>query len=153
MKQLTFDSGIKEFKINNNGVLRFNPSDPNLYSRFMEAAGKIQAVEEKLINDAKKMNSEGGDNHGELVLQLLTNAYKEVKKILTEVFGKENDFDQILDGVNLLAVGTNGERVITNFLSALLPVFQDGIEGYIKQTTNTAVQKAQQNRAARRAKK
>lgn len=153
MKQLTFDSGIKEFKINNNGVLRFNPSDPNLYSRFMDAAEKIQAVEKKLVNDARGLNSEGGDNHGELVLRILTDADKEVKKILTDVFGKENDFDQILDGVNLLAVGTNGERVITNFLSALLPVFQDGIEGYIKQTTNDAVQKAQQNRAARRAKK
>ena len=153
MKQLTFDSGIKEFKINNNGVLRFNPSDPNLYSRFVDAAEKIQAVEEKLVSDARAMNSEGGDNHGELILRILTDADKEVKKILTDVFGKENDFNQILGGVNLLAVGSNGERVITNFLSALLPVFQDGIEGYIKQSTGSAVLKAQQNRAARRAKK
>ena len=128
MKQIKFDSGIRSFKVNDNGVLRFNPSDPNLYNRFMESVEKIQAVEEKLIQDAKMQNAENSENHGELVLQILKNADKEVKKILTEVFGKENDFDQIFEDVNMLAVGSNGERVITNFLNALLPVFQEGIQ-------------------------
>lgn len=153
MINLNIDSGIREYKINGEGVLRFNPCDPNLYSRFMAAGEKIQAVEEKLVEQAKKYNGESADSHGELILRLLADADKEVKQILTEVFGQENDFDRILNGVNLLAVGSNGERVITNLLSALLPVFQDGIEKYIKMNSNMAVQQAQQNRAQRRAKK
>lgn len=149
MKKLTFDSGILEYEVNGNAVLRFNPSDPNVYSRFMEATEKIQTVEEKLVADAKMLNNENRDNHGELVLRILSNADKEVKAILTGVFGAENDFDQIMNGVNMLAPGSNGERVITNFLNALLPVFQEGIENYV----NPAVDKARQNRAQRRAKK
>ena len=30
MKQLNIDTGVEEFCINGHGVLRFNPSDPNL---------------------------------------------------------------------------------------------------------------------------
>ena len=151
--KLTFDSGIREFKINGTGVLRFNPSDPNLYNRFLGAAEKIQAIEEKMISEANSRNTDNVESAGELALRILANADAEIKQILTDVFGKENNFDQIFAGINLLAVGTNGERVITNFFNALLPVFQEGIEGYIKHTSNNAVQKAQLNRAQRRAKK
>ena len=41
MEKLQFDSGIKEYKINGAGVLRFNPGDPNLYARFLEAGDKL----------------------------------------------------------------------------------------------------------------
>lgn len=152
MEALKLNTGIREFKINERGVLRFNPSDPSIYSRFMEAGEKIQALESKMIEDAKKLNTESDDNHGTLVLKMLTDTDREVKKILADVFGNGNDFDEILEGVNLMAVGTNGERIITNFLNAIAPIFQEGIESFVKQSTDNAVQQAQQNRATRRAK-
>ena len=31
MEKLSFDTGIREYDVNGNGVLRFNPSDPNVY--------------------------------------------------------------------------------------------------------------------------
>ena len=30
MKEIKFDTGIKTYQINDSGVLKFNPSDPNL---------------------------------------------------------------------------------------------------------------------------
>lgn len=36
---LNIDTGVEEFCINGHGVLRFNPSDPNLYHRFLPWAG------------------------------------------------------------------------------------------------------------------
>ena len=152
MEAFKLNTGIREFKINDRGVLRFNPSDPSIYSRFMDAGEKIQALESKMIEDAKKLNTESDDNHGTLVLKMLTDTDREVKKILADVFGNGNDFDEILEGVNLMAVGTNGERIITNFLNAIAPIFQEGIESFVKQSTDNAVQQTQQNRAARRAK-
>ena len=35
MEKLTFDSGIRSYRAGA-GVLRFNPSDPNLYARFLQ---------------------------------------------------------------------------------------------------------------------
>ena len=46
---LSIDTGVQEFEINGSGVLRFNPSDPNVYNRFMEMLDKVQAVENELV--------------------------------------------------------------------------------------------------------
>lgn len=145
MKNINFDSGIQEYKINKNGILRFNPGDPNVYARFMEASEKVQFVENDMT---KKANESENSGNGSAVLQLLAEADKQMKEILNWVFGKGNDFDEIMEGVNLMAVATNGERVITNLLNALLPVIQEGATKCANQQIGDAVK----NRAARRAK-
>lgn len=147
MEVLHFDSGIREYKINNNGVLRFNPGDPNVYARFLEASEKIQEIEKNLTDKAAKLK----ENDGAATLSLLADADKQMKDVLGWVFGKGNDFNDIMEGVNLMAVATNGERVITNLLNALLPIIQQGAESCAKQQIGDAVQQAQLNRAARRA--
>ncbi len=115
MEQLQFDTGLRSYRIGG-GVLRFNPADPNVYARFLEAADRLTALEESVIQQAKT----------EAALPLLSWADGQVKDILKDIFGDGNDFDGIFGGVNLLAVGQNGQRVITNFLAALEPVLTEG---------------------------
>lgn len=148
MEKLYFDSGVREFQINDNGVLRFNPSDPNVFARFLDAAEQIKEVEAELVEKGKALDEE---NAGEAVIRLMEEADKRVKSLLARVFGPNNDFDQILGGVNLLAVAGNGERVITNFINALLPVIQEGAEQCAQQQISDAVQEAKKNREQRRA--
>ena len=152
MEHISFDNGTREFSVGA-GVLRFNPSDPNVYARFMEASEKIQAVEEELVKKAQQLQERGDGNTGETVLQLLVEADREAKKILAWIFGSENDFDQILGGANLLAVANNGERVITNLIYALLPVIEDGAKRCAAEQTGAAVAQAKKNRAQRRGQK
>ena len=154
MEKLVFDSGVKEYKINNNGILRFNPSDPNVYARFLDAMEKIQAVEKKLVDKAAQIeHAEDQEQSGAAVLRLMAEADREIKDVLAQVFGAGNDFDKILGGVNLLAVAGNGERVITNLLQALQPIMVSGAESCAKQQTGAAVAEAKRNRAQRRAAK
>lgn len=141
MEQIIFDNGIREYQLGN-GVLRFNPGDPNLYARFLEAAEKIQAMEEKLLQQAKEMESSG-----EQVVMLLRQADSQMKETLRWVFGEANDFDKLLGGVNLLAVAANGERVVTNLFAALQPILVAGAKALTREKTDVAVAKA----AARRA--
>lgn len=140
MEQIIFDNGIREYQLGS-GVLRFNPGDPNLYARFLEAAEKIQAMEEKLLQQAKEMESTG-----EQVVMLLRRADSQMKETLRWVFGEANDFDKLLGGVNLLAVAANGERVVTNLFGALQPILVAGAKALTKEKTEAAVAKA----AARR---
>lgn len=147
MEILNFDSGIREYKINNNGVLRFNPGDPNVYARFVEASEKIQEIEKDMTAKAAELK----EDDGAAVLRLLADADQQMKDVLGWVFGKGNDFNDIMEGVNLMAVATNGERVITNLLNALLPIIQQGAEECAQQQIGDAVQQAQLNRAQRRA--
>ena len=53
MEKISFDSGIRSYKINGTGVLRFNPGDPNVYARYMEAVPKIKAVEQEMAGNAE----------------------------------------------------------------------------------------------------
>lgn len=152
MEKLIFDSGVREFQINNNGVLRFNPSDPNVYDRILKSGEKIKDVERKLLQKAKELAPADGEAvSGAVVLQLITEADAEIKNILAYIFGADNNFDEIFAGTSTMAVCSNGERAITNFLNALLPIIQSGAEKCAKQQIGDAVQKAKGNRAQRRA--
>ena len=147
MEKIVFDTGIKEFQINDNGVLRFNPSDPNVYARFFDAAEQIQQIEKDLI--AKGENLKEDKDVGETAIRYMQEADKKVKEQLAWVFGAGNDFDKLLGGVNLLAVAVNGERVVTNLMQALLPVIEQGAQKCAEQKVNDAVNKAKKNRQQR----
>lgn len=141
MEQLKFDSGVREYKLNGGGLLRFNPSDPNVYARFLEAARKLQEMEKTLAEQAKTMED------GASVVELLAQADKQMKELLSWVFGGSNDFDKLLGGVNLLAVAGNGERVVTNLFAALQPILVEGAERCAQDKVRGAVQKANARRA------
>ena len=120
MKKITFDSGLRKYELGN-GVLSFNPLDPNLYERFVEATEKIQHLEEEMLKSAKDAEITGVD-----ALVILKDVDNKAKTILNNVFGGANDFDHMLAGVNMMAVATNGERVITNLMHALTPILEQG---------------------------
>ena len=119
MEKIQFDVGQRSYRINGGGILRFNPCDPNVYSRFLEAVSKLQAVEEELTLHAQEMQDAD-------IVKALSAADEKMKGILNWVFGGDNDFHKLLGGVNLLAVAENGERVVTNLFAALEPVMIDG---------------------------
>ena len=142
MEQLKFDSGMREYKLNGSGVLQFNPGDPNVYARFLEASGKLQKMEQEMAEKARNTDD------GAAVVELLTQADRQMKDILNWVFGGDNDFDKLLGGINLLAVAANGERVVTNLFAALQPILVEGAQRCASQKVQEAVRKAQTRRAA-----
>ena len=110
MADIQLDTGVKTYRVGG-GVLKFNPSDPKLYGRFLDAVEELGKLE---------VDFEGG---GIPALQALD---RQVKAILGTVFGPENDLEGVFGGMNLLAVGENGHRLLENFLSALEPILTEG---------------------------
>lgn len=141
MEKIQFDVGLKSYKLGA-GVLRFNPGDPNVYARFLEAAEKLGKLEQALVEKAQDCQGDG------LVL-LMAEADKQMKALLGWVFGPGNDFDAMLGGVNLLAVAGNGERVVTNLVAALEPVLVSGAKACAGEVAQEAVKKAKSRRSAR----
>lgn len=132
MKKQKLDCGLREFSLAG-GVLRCNPTDPNLYARFLEAAPAFMELERQL-EQAK------GD-----ILPVLQRADCRLKAQLSRIF-PGNDFEELLMGINLLAVGENGQRVITNLLEMLEPVFREGAESFARAETEKALEKARMRR-------
>ena len=146
MEQLIFDSGVKEYQLPG-GVLRFNPSDPNVYARFVECTDKIRAVEQQMAAKAKILSDQNRENIGEEGLRIMRETDTRIKSILNEIFGHGNDFDKLLEGVNLMAVATNGECVITNLLGALQPIMETGAKACISSEVSAAKLNREQRRA------
>ena len=116
--ELNIDTGVEEFRVNGRGVLRFNPADPNLYHRFFAAGAELDGYDAALT---KVLAALDGDEQQRAAAGLaLLNEYDgKIKKLLTGIFGAENDFDAILGGVNLAGVGANGKRVVQNLLETI----------------------------------
>lgn len=126
MIELNFDNGVQEIPVNGRAVLRLNPNDPNLYLRFKNAVNDIRRMESEL--DQKR--AEVTDNLE--ILELLGVYDQKVKAMLFQVFGQENDFDQIFGGVSVMGVARNGELAITNFFNALVPIFDEAAKTYAR---------------------
>lgn len=150
-QKLIFDDGLVRLDINGNGTLKFNPSDFNVYERFYTMMKELPEIEKKYASEVETL-PEGSEQEQamELTGRELARAKEidaEVKGKLSAVFGAGNDFDQLLGGVNIMAFGSNGERIITNLLNALLPYVEDGVKKY----TSDEVKAAKLNREQRRA--
>jgi len=123
MVKLNIDTGVEEFEINGGeaaggGVLRFNPSDPNVYNRFFEARDRLIEMDQEIGERQQALRDETASDEDKAAafLKVLREYDVKIKSLLSEVFGPENDFDRILGGVNLAAAAPNGERVVTTLL-------------------------------------
>lgn len=103
-------------------------------------------MDEELTRQSAALPAE---EDGGASLELLAEYDRRIKALLNRVFGAPNDFDALLDGVNLAGVGTNGRRVVENLLDALTPVLQEGAQRTVQATAADAVAAADAARAAR----
>lgn len=149
MQNLVIDTGMQEYLINERGVLRFNPGDPNLYHRFFAAAKQLDALDEELTGKLKALPKEPDPARAEQGLALLRDYDARIKALLGEIFGPANDFDKLLEGVNLAGTGSNGKRIVQNLLDALTPILQDGAARHLQTTADAARAGADAARAQR----
>lgn len=151
MQKLTVDTGVEAFTLNGRGPLRFNPGDPNVYHRFFEARKTLAEMEEALRGELDALKTAAEADRTEKSLALLAAYDSKIKALLSRVFGAENDFDALLEGVNLAGLGANGRPVVQNLLDALAPVLEQGASRTLRATAAKAVAAADAARAAREA--
>lgn len=147
-KTLQFDDGLLRLDINGNGILTFNPSDFNVYQRFFGLLKELPELEKRYAVQVEQPGSE--DDSFALAGRELDRAReldREIKDKLGAAFGLGNDFDALLGGVNLMAVGNNGQRVITNLLNALAPYIEEGARRHQQEAAEAALRSRAQRRA------
>ena len=153
MEKLNIDLGIKSYQFVEGGApLVFNPSDPNVYARYMHAMDEIKAVETEMAAKANAIVAEDDSMEakakaGAASLQIMEETDRRIKTILNGIFGGENNFDSILRGVNLMAVTGSGDRVVNSLLEALAPIMENGAKNCVE----AEIKEAKLNREQRRA--
>ena len=151
MQSLIVDTGVEAFTLNGRGPLRFNPGDPNVYHRFFEAKETLEEMGTSLRSALDDLAAAGEAERTEKSLALLAEYDRQIKEMLGRVFGPENDFDALLEGVNLAGLGANGRPVVQNLLDALAPVLEQGAARTLQTSAAAAVAKADAASAARAA--
>ena len=183
MERLVVNTGLKEYEVENElgeilGVLRFNPTDQNLYARFVDLYSEIPELskqyEETINRFAPKADeAEGLETDEELESEEDTEeeglpegteeiavAVKEfdtdIKDRMSYVFGRGNDFNAMLSGVSVLALNDTGSSALENLLDTLLPVIVTSSEtrqNLMLEKAKAAKEQADLNREQRRRKK
>lgn len=153
MELLNIDVGLKSYQLVEGGEpLVFNPGDPSVYARYMDAVPTLKEMEVEYSNKANTTVSENATDEekvaaGQKSFELLREADTRFKGIFNSIFACGNDFDKILRGVNVMAVTADGDRVINKLLEALSPIMQDGVTACV----TSEVRAAKLNREQRRA--
>lgn len=145
---LQFDDGLLRLDINGSGLLTFNPTDFNVYQRFFQLLQDLPQMEKRYVHEVETPGSE----EETLVLagrelDWARELDGEIKDRLGQVFGPGNDFDALLGGVNVMALGRNGERIITNLLNALAPYIEEGAKRHMESAAQAAKLSREQRRA------
>ena len=124
-------------------VLSCHPSAPSIIENGIYAGKTLQQYDAELTAATEKSaDAQAG-------LALLREYDGKIKALLQEIFGAENDFDAILDGVSLAGVGANGKRVVQNLLEALTPILRAGAEQRLQAVASAAEAELDAARAAR----
>lgn len=105
MEKIKFEDGRKTYKVGG-GVLTFNPSDPAVYERFLEAADALQGIQPADLKEADGL----------------------IRSQLQRVF-PDSDLGAVFPG-SLLAMCGNGKLLVENFLQALEPILVAGARRY-----------------------
>ena len=118
----------------------------------MHAMDEIKAVETEMAAKANAIVAEDDSveaqaKAGAASLQVMEETDRRIKTILNGIFGGENNFDNILIGVNLMAVTASGDRVINSLLEALAPIMETGAKNCVE----AEIKEAKLNREQRRA--
>jgi len=171
----SFSVGVKEYPMNGT-VLRANLADQNLYNRFSDFIEGIDGLTEEFKEKTKgfsgKMDLSGyptiqgedgraeidpdgldSDQFDELRGRLDAQAKifreldRKVKDKLSYVFGCDNDFDAIFQGVCVWAPDGDGGFILTNFINAIKPLIEQA-----SKTAENGVSRLVGNREQRRAK-
>ena len=87
------------------------------------------------------------EDAGEAAIRIMGEADAKFKDILNAVYGHGNDFHTILEGVNLMAVGNNGNRIIDNLLDVLTPIMEQGAKAFAESEISNAKLNREQRRA------
>lgn len=149
MEKLIISTGIKRYEVNDSGeIFSFNPTDANLYARFLRAKEKIEAIGDELEKKKAELDLENRADSEEAAF-ILEDADKRCKQALRECFAVDNDFDAMFDYVNCYSITDTGDCVIVNFLKAITPIIEKDVAKYTKEKAKRAASKVKENKAKR----
>lgn len=142
MRSLNFNEDLKSFAINGdeNRVIRFNPADPNLIKRAMQAQENIRKEQEKMedmqviprtITAVEDVNEEAANEAASRESAALLQELEDVIREQVNYIFNADVYDIAFSGQSpLCIVGTEKEYLFEAFINSTLPIIEEETKGY-----------------------
>lgn len=134
MQSINFDDGLKSFAINGdeNRVIRFNPADPDMMTRYYKALQMLKDAKGSLLSDVnldKEGNLPEEDKLGE-ASRALEETNSLIRKAMNLMFNSDV-YDTIFAGQSPFCI-VRGKYLFEAFMESLQPVLESEIKAYQK---------------------
>lgn len=127
MRSLNFDDGRKSFMVNDdpNRVIRFNPADPEIVNRLLDAEKKFREYE---TPEGIELNPDGSLKSGmEQFGAYIADFKKELKEVFNNIFNADV-YDALFDGQSPLCIIGNNYLfmvVLDCLVDSMKPAFEE----------------------------
>lgn len=119
MKELNFDTGVQEYKVNARCAVSFNPADPVFADRIYTAFDALREKQEKRNIDTEKMEPKE-------VFEYLRQLDAEMRGVIDGVF--EQDVCKDLFGSMSLYASAGGSPLWMNFMLTIIDELDESIK-------------------------
>lgn len=119
MENLSFDEGLKSYKINgdSNRILRFNPGDINILPRYREVVANLEKISESLPEASINPDGSPADNV-EIVSKQISAFDVELKKQLNYLFNADV-YDILFAGQSPLCRVGKGKLLVEEIIDKI----------------------------------
>lgn len=128
MENISFESGYKEYSINNdeNAVIRVYTKDYGMLDRIKKSLKNI----EKLAEEYKSRNITNNDEANDFFVEVDSKIRNEINTIF------DSDVSSIVFGnTNCLSICNDGNLLFENFINAAIPVIRRDLQEGIKKNS------------------
>lgn len=120
MKELNFETGLVEMKVNGGRVIRFNPADLGFMDTLYSMLGKIESIEAET-----KKKQDKTDDPAKLFDRSRASD-KQMRAAVDSVFG-EGFCAEVFPGILRLTALANGLSVLENFVFAVMDEMDESV--------------------------
>lgn len=133
MQSLNFDEGLKSFAINGDEsrVIRFNPADPDMMTRYYKAMQKVKEAQNSLLTDINL--DDNGEVSKEKQFSAASRELEEMNGIIRESLNQmfnADVYDVVFAGQSPFCIVRGGKYLFEAFLESLQPVLDKEIKAY-----------------------
>ena len=121
MEKITFNSGYKEYQINDdeNAVIRINTTDMSILDRINEVKKSLNGIMNK-YKDLEKENLSTDE-----AIPFLSKCDKDIRKQINYIFG--SDVCTAAFGTSNCISPCGGQPLFMNFLDAIIPIIEKDV--------------------------
>ena len=128
--KLIYDDGLRTYELPNGKTIRFNPTDPNIYKRCVEAFENAKKLEDELRAQKIDLDTDGKPKQ-DTAIEIMQQMDAEIRKLTDYALNAEVS-EAVYGQQSVFALVANGEYLFISFLDCIAKLATQEMERSFK---------------------